>query len=73
MAKRILENLLKDQEENPLYSTHPTEEQQKLARDKKELTLKDEPTKLNKTRTICAINESELDKVELAFFKRPLS
>ena len=29
--------------------------------------------RLGKTREICAINEKELNKVELAYFKRPLN
>ena len=28
---------------------------------------------ISKTRVVCAINERELNKVELAYFKRPLT
>jgi hypothetical protein len=48
-------------------------EEVKGGEETKELPSKEESSITIKTKHICAINESELNKVELAFFRRPQS
>lgn len=42
-------------------------------KDGKDSSNKEDNNKTGKTKHLCAINEKELNKVELAFFKRPMN
>jgi hypothetical protein len=70
----LLETLDKDQSERESKSLGVEEDHKDAkAEEKKTISSKDErSTDSNvKTKCYCAINEKELNKVELAYFKRP--
>lgn len=70
MANKILEFLKKEQEDKPMCAFESGRVAASLAQ-REENGRGEESKKGGTTQFICAINESELDKVELAFFKRP--
>jgi hypothetical protein len=70
MANKILEFLKKEQEDKPMCSFESEVVTAKLG-ERVDLGRDEESKKSVTTQFICAINENELDKVELAFFKRP--
>jgi hypothetical protein len=70
MANKILEFLKKEQEDKPMCAFESGTIAAALGQ-REQIGREEESKKQGATQFICAINESELDKVELAFFKRP--
>lgn len=73
MAQKMLEELAKGPAEKDSGAGLREEGSSAQAKEGKDSSGAGEVSQGRKTKHLCAINEKELNKVELAFFRRPMN